>query len=78
MLKLKYFATDQRLQRAVGWQLMPFFGITVLVSRYRGDGATFCPSKCYVMKLYTKTVSPPKLYKVIFYLKTCSNILSLL
>lgn len=78
VLKLKYFATDQRIQEAVGWQLMPFFGITMLGSRYRGNGATFCPSKWYVIKFYTETVSPPKLYKVIFYFKTYSNTLCLL
>lgn len=38
--KLKYFTTDQGLQEAARWQLMPFFGIPVPVSRYRGNGAT--------------------------------------
>lgn len=41
--KLKYFTTDRGLQEAARWQLMPFFGIPVPVSRYRGNGATSAP-----------------------------------
>jgi len=78
VLKLKYFATDQRLQEAGWWQLMPFFVITVPVSRYRRNGATFCPSKWCVTKFCTEAVFAPNLYKVIFYLRTCSNTLYLL
>lgn len=69
MLTLKHFTTKQRLHGAVRWQLMPFFGVTMLVCR-RGNRVLFFPSAWCAIPFCYGRVSSLKLWNIIFYFKT--------